>query len=93
VTTGKYGTQEGAQMAAQTAEEGAKRFTYEPRTQEGRDALESIGRFFDKTKLAGLGPAESVALGNIAPAMRPTAAALGQDAKDLGTSDMAWRSK
>jgi hypothetical protein len=70
VTSGKYGTQEGAQMAAETAEEGAKKFTYEPRTQEGRDALEAIGRFFDKTKLAGLGPSEAVALGNLAPAMQ-----------------------
>lgn len=71
VTTGKYGTQEGAAMAGQTAEEGARRFTYEPRTPEGRDAMSAIGKFFDTTKLAGLGPTESIAASNVMPAVRP----------------------
>lgn len=61
IASGKFGTQEGAAMAAQSAEEGAQRFTYEPKTKEGKEALEAIGRVFDASKLAGLGPSEAVA--------------------------------
>jgi hypothetical protein len=61
IATGKFGTQEGAAMAAQTAEESARKFTYEPKTKEGKEALETIGRVFDESKLAGLGPVEAVA--------------------------------
>lgn len=60
VASGKFGTQEGAAMAAQAAEEGAQKLTYEPKTKEGREALETIGRLFDSSKLAGLGPSEAV---------------------------------
>lgn len=67
---GKYGTMEGAAEAAQTAEKYAHKFTYEPRTEEGRALLESVSRAFDASKLAGLGPSEAVALGNVAPVMR-----------------------
>lgn len=71
VASGKYGTQEGAQMAAQTAEEGAQRFTYQPKTTAGQEALATIGRLFDESKLGGIGPAESIALTGVVPAVRP----------------------
>lgn len=80
VATGKYGTKEGAEMAAQTAEEGARKFTFEPKSQEGKDALEAIGRFFEGTKLSGLGPAESVAL---TATVGPTAQAAREVTRDV----------
>lgn len=70
---GGYGTKEGAARAAQTAEEAARRYTYEPRTEEGRALLEKIGRAFEASKLVGLGPTESLALASVGPAMKPAA--------------------
>lgn len=70
IATGRYGTQEGAKMAAQTAEESAQRLTYQPKTPEGQALLETIGRAFESSKLGGLGPSEAVAFGNVAPVMR-----------------------
>lgn len=73
IATGKYGTQEGAGMAAQTADDAAHRFTYAPRTAEGRAVLEAIGGFFDATKLGGMGPSEALAAGTVAPLTRDAA--------------------
>lgn len=95
VASGKYGTQEGAAQAAQAAEEGAQKLTFEPKSVEGRDALEKISRFMDKTKLAGVGPAEAVvggaavadAVKNVSQVARPAvghaARVLNQEARDL----------
>lgn len=92
IASGKFGTQEGAAMAAQSAEEGAQKLTYEPKTKEGKEALETIGRLFDESKLAGLGPSEAVAApravsAEAAQAARQTAGkavgAVRQGARDL----------
>lgn len=98
VLGGTYGTQEGAAGAAQTAEDWARRFTYQPRTEEGKALLESIGRAFEASKLGGLGPAEAVAVGNVAPVMgqatrqagNATARTVGRVmAKDIPDAPMA----
>lgn len=54
--SGKYGTQEGVRIGEKAADDATKSLTYTPRTSEGRGMLESIGRGFDATKLAGLPP-------------------------------------
>jgi len=71
IASGKFGTQEGAQLAGDIANETARKFTYQPESEAGKSALESIGRLFEASKLGGLGPAETFALGGIAPAARP----------------------
>lgn len=95
ISTGKYGTQEGAEMAAQTAEEGARKLTYQPKSEAGREAMDAIGKLFDKSKLAGLGPTEAIAGGaavadaaqNVRQVARPAvghaARALNQEVRDL----------
>ena len=43
IADGKYGTQEGAREAQETAMRRAQQFTYEPRTKAGQDYVETIG--------------------------------------------------
>jgi hypothetical protein len=94
VATGKYGTQEGAAGAGQASEEAAQRFTYQPKTEAGQEALQSIGKLFEASKLGGMGPAESVALTGLSeaaqsakqavrPAVGHAARVLNQEARDL----------
>lgn len=71
IASGKFGTQEGAQLAGEVANDTAHKFTYQPESEAGKSALESIGKLFEASKLGGLGPTEAVALGGIAPAARP----------------------
>lgn len=80
VASGKYGTQEGARMAGETAAEGAHKLTYEPRTPEGKEALAKISRFFSDTKLEGIGP---MAL--------PQAQVAASEAKQIGQAAQAVR--
>ena len=68
LTGGKFGTPEGVREGAERAREVASRFTYQPRTDEGRNALQSLSNFMDVTKLAGLGPTEAMTLSALAPA-------------------------
>lgn len=75
IASGKYGTQEGAQEAAQLADDWSRKLTYEPKTQEGKDLLESIGKAFDASKLAGLGPSEAVAISAVPAAQEASLAA------------------
>lgn len=97
IATGRFGTQQGAQMAAQSAEEGAQRLTYAPTHETGRGYLESAGHMLEGSKLAGLGPTEAVALGGIPrppvagsiasrmrPNLDPQTIALAQKAEELG---------
>ncbi len=63
ITGGKYGTQEGVKQGEDTASKISSALTYQPRTQSGKENLESISGLFDKSKLAGLGPSEAMALG------------------------------
>lgn len=82
IGAGKFGTQEGAAMAAQSAEEGAQRLTYKPQSPEAIDQLQSISRLFDDSKLAGLGPsAPTVASSMGRPAVGTAARMAQQDAR------------
>lgn len=88
VTSGKYGTQEGAQMAGEVASEQQQRFTYEPKSEEGKEALAAIGRFMGDTKLEGMGPI-ALPAGTAASSVRPRVAT-GYAAKVVkqGTRDV-----
>jgi hypothetical protein len=90
VTSGKYGTQEGAQMAGEVAAEQQQRFTYEPRTQAGKDALAAIGKVFEESKLEGLGPIAMPASAAVAEttqaARAPTAASARSAAATVQTA-------
>lgn len=64
---GKYGTPEGAQEAAAYAREVAGALSYQPRTAAAKEILGTVGQLAEQsgaTRLAGLGPAEGMALGN-----------------------------
>jgi len=52
----------------------AQKGTYQPRTDEGKAALETVGRAVDASKLAGLGPPEAMLLSGGAPVARRAAA-------------------
>jgi hypothetical protein len=65
LVSGTLGTPEGTRIASERAKEVAGGLTYSPRTEEGKAYLSDIGNLFDKSKLAGLGPTESVDLASI----------------------------
>lgn len=79
-TGGKYGTQEGAQEASQRAAEIAHSLTYEPRTEAGKGALETVGKVVDASKLAGLGPTEGMALSGVLAGPRAVSGAVRAEA-------------
>ncbi len=62
---GKYGTPEGGREAAQTAGTVAHALTYQPRSALAQEGMATIGSLLDKSKLAGLGPTEAVALNSL----------------------------
>ncbi len=62
---GTLGTPEGTRIASERAKEVSGGLTYSPRTEEGKTYLSDIGRLFDESKLAGLGPTEAVSLASI----------------------------
>lgn len=62
---GQYGTPEGARNAQGFAGEVADKFAYKTENPAAQAGLETIGRLVDKSKIAGLGPAEAVALNSI----------------------------
>lgn len=49
-------------QAQRTAADTSRGLTYEPRSDEGKSALESVGKVVDATKIAGIGPTEGMAL-------------------------------
>lgn len=62
-----------------------RRYTYEPRTEAGKEAVAALGKGMDASKLAGLGPTEAIALGGAgapggAAAARRGAEAVGETA-------------
>lgn len=58
VSTGKVGTREGADMVEQAAAEGAAKFTYAPRTEQGQEMAGAIGQVMQNLiPLAGVAPA------------------------------------
>ncbi len=68
VTGGKYGTAAGAEEAKAYAADVARSLTYEPRTEAGKTILEGVGTLAEQTglrRLAGLGPAEGMALAGL----------------------------
>lgn len=72
LTSGNFGTPEGIAEGEKTAQDVANRFTYQP-SPAGAATLEAAGDVLDRSKLAGLNPAEVPA---IAEATKPAAAAL-----------------
>ncbi len=62
---GKVGTQEGADEAQAFGGKIADALTYQPRGEPAQAVLSTIGTMMDKSKLAGLGPAEAMAMGSI----------------------------
>lgn len=54
LTSGKYGTQEGIREGEKAGTELANKLTYTPRTQSGRDYLDTAGRALDASRLEGL---------------------------------------
>jgi len=85
VASGKYGTQEGAQEVARTASEGASRFTYEPRTPEGREALSKIAGWLQASGIEALGPmvAPATPLAEAPTAARQAAQTARQSVRDV----------
>jgi len=68
---GTFGTLQGVRRAQEVAESAQKEYTYQPRTQTGRDILSGLSGFIDTTKLAGLNPYMATELGVLgAPALR-----------------------
>lgn len=68
---GTFGTPQGVRRAQEVAESAQKEYTYQPRTQTGRDILSGLSGFIDTTKLAGLNPYMATELGVLgAPALR-----------------------
>lgn len=68
---GTFGTPQGVRRAQEVAESAQKEYTYQPRTQTGRDILSGLSGVIDTTKLAGLNPYAATELGVLgAPALR-----------------------
>lgn len=59
---GKYGTPEVEAQMKGRAGEVSSALTYAPRKELAQDAMRTIGGLIDKSKIAGLGPTEAVAL-------------------------------
>jgi hypothetical protein len=76
-TGGKYGTAQGAREAAQHAQDVTESLTYAPRTEAGQAAVGAISDVMGASKLAGLGPTESITLGGIA-SMSPASKLMGR---------------
>lgn len=87
VTGGKFGTQEGIKQGQETAASIAGAMTYRPRTELGQRLIADIGKIVDKTKIAGLGPAEAVAASTLAPAA--VAQAAGKVARAIPDTPVA----
>lgn len=64
LTGGKFGTQQGVQEGEAAGVKLANQLTYHPRTQAGRDTLESVGNAMDASRLAGM-PVEGPMLARI----------------------------
>lgn len=68
------GTPMGTQIAAETAADVARRYTYQPRTEAGQDYLRTIGHAAESSGVAGLGPVAGVESSVLAgPALRQVA--------------------
>lgn len=87
VKQGKYGTQEGVDIAQKRAEEVSKGMTYVPQTPEGRRNLQAVGELVNSEALRPLQGAVNLPMnqlvpkGSIAPAINYTKNIIGQEAK------------
>ena len=81
ISSGEYGTPQGTEKARQSAEAGAEKLTYAPRTPTGKEYLGKAGDIASATKLAGLNPTQAIEL---AAASRPAAAAARQELGKVG---------
>ncbi len=88
---------QGGREAAERALEVMRSLTYKPRSAQGQQSLESIGRAIDSSKIAGLGPSEGISLAGVAagPARvtknvtRAEAAAVPGQMASVGASGVA----
>lgn len=79
IISGKYGTAEGADEAARTAEAGARALTYEPKTEAGRQQAEVLGEGMKAAApLVGMAP-ELAVLSETAGAVRPVVRAAARE--------------
>lgn len=79
LTSGKFGTPEGIRQGQETAGNVSQAMTYQPRTDSGREILTGVGEAIGASKLAGIGPAEGVALsGTAGPAIAQVRQNVGQ---------------
>lgn len=70
VSGGQFGTPEGIRQGEQRMQEVAKNLTYVPRSETGQEYLRNVGGAIDRSKLAGMGPTEAMALaGTAGPAI------------------------
>lgn len=70
LTGGKFGTQEGIRQGEQFAQNISGAMTYRPRSEIGQDIIGDIGKLISRSKIAGLGPTEALAMAPLAgPAM------------------------
>lgn len=78
IQSGKFGTQEAADLVQQATERGMERFTYQPRTQAGQRALQAVGE--------AIAPAVPMltGIGGITAGMQPQMAAVGQSVQTGG---------
>lgn len=90
LTSGKYGTQAGAQEGEKAGVELANKLTYQPRTQTGQGITEALGKAMEASKLQGL-PVEGPMLSRIPEIPRAaiaagegTSAAVGKGARAAG---------
>ena len=77
ITSGKYGTQEGVNIAQQEAADFMRRNTYEPRTEQGQNLLGMLGSAMEASKLPPVIP-EAMALSSIP--LRASAARIAENA-------------
>jgi hypothetical protein len=64
ITSGAYGTPEAPRIAAREAQQFMERNTYQPRTKQGQEYVQKLGRLFEESKLPPVMP-EAAALSAI----------------------------
>ena len=56
ITSGAYGTSEAPKIAAKEAQQFMERNTYQPRTEQGQEYVQKLGRLFEESKLPPVSP-------------------------------------
>lgn len=81
VKSGTFGTPRGTDEAARSAEEGAAKLTYQPRTASGQTQSEALGKAVDASGLSAINPSEGLGTGSLASHAAPELRAGGQGVK------------